>query len=1286
MRKSLLYKTISLILISSLLFQNSALTEVSFYPSSTSATLPLLRYLSLNSHNPFNYFNFLLDPKEIEDTEYLTKEAKKLINYFFLGITLPDESFWVNLQPNQSDRITSSELSKTDLGKILLEQDLLLKKDMANLLHPKNSYGKLFWNKLYSEADKLLGKGKLRRTAINTQNRVWITPEKATVLETEDGVLITEANLKVLLESEYLNLKSKSLKPNYQNQEDLLQELSEDLMKEIIIPEITKKVNEDPKYSPLRQIYYSLILAQWFKRKSARCKVLGAGYGEQNKTIHQSPPTQHQVSPYELSIDKGWTDGLESEVPWKKDLLFQEYLKSYTEGEYKLTETISGLKRMYFSGGIVIDEMFTGSSPVVEIINSLHGLLKKSDINLIPLITKNNPDDIKEKGSSPLFKKIVAVGVMLAITGSLAFFQTKESGYYPIQEIEELISKEDPAVSPKIIEDLKQQHNIPALTKLASEGNERAVETLRDLAYHGNISAKDALKNLNPKVFITEAEGGDGEAVWALRDLTDYGNISALNGLISLAKEGNREAVRALRDLADYGNISALNGLISLVKEGNREAVRALRDLAYHGNISAKDALKNLNPKVFITEAEGGDGEAVRVLRDLAYHGNISAKDALKNLNPKVFITEAEGGDGEAVWALRDLADYGNISAKNTLKNLNPKVFITEAEGGDGEAVWALRDLADYGNISAKNTLKNLNPKVFITEAEGGDGEAVWALRDLTDYGNISALNGLISLAKEGNETAYRELKYITNSMVLDLRRLHLEERISDIELEKRLTEKSFNNHPFILYASYTSQENIGILGRMMLERLRSQAQRQNKDLHSFLKELDPKEIFYRDFILQSAHFNHLPYLLSDLKSLDKIMDYLFRELSPETVKSYSLRLALFTEDVLGDKGFIYQKEFQRYLRELYDKTSGLNQRLIAALLTVYRDKLNYLNPNDISNIAKSQGIKEEASSISYDELFKDSKLVVHIVFADKDAVEGHYLATKQFFQEKGGYKVVFSIENQTLLEKNNIHIVLIKADKEGYDINTHLKEVDIIISRGHAGSEQEVFKPQLPPLESKGKIFFLSACRSATTIGKIASNYPDAFFIGVNSTAFGIRTNGVTHLLLKALSEKISSWEEIRDSIKDRLPETSKDYILPGDPPWRVYNLISSTSSSLTRIDNFASSPVEKTGGIDLSEIELILQDEAFISSLNPVDLKILLAAKALEKDGWNSLSLLRIHEVIGLLKDGIVEDFQNKELLLRVLEQLKTNFFLDSQALQFFYFLQSQKPISELKLSFSH
>ncbi len=104
--------------------------------------------------------------------------------------------------------------------------------------------------------------------------------------------------------------------------------------------------------------------------------------------------------------------------------------------------------------------------------------------------------------------------------------------------------------------------------------------------------------------------------------------------------------------------------------------------------------------------------------------------------------------------------------------------------------------------------------------------------------------------------------------------------------------------------------------------------------------------------------------------------------------------------------------------------------------------------------------------------------------------------------------------------------------------------------------------------------------------------------------------------------------------------------------------------------------------GGIDLSQIELTLKDDKYVSSLNPADIKILRAAKAL-KEEWNSLSLLYIHELMLLLKDNLASDIQNKKLLFQVLQQLQSQKFLDPQAIQFINLIQANKPFSEVKLA---
>ncbi len=331
--------------------------------------LPTLRYLSINPANPHNYFNFLLDVGQDTDngtrnthnaqrTTKLNQEAKKLINYFFLGLTLKEESFWVNLKPTEADRLTSTTLAKTDMGKVLLEQDLLLKKETSLLLHPNHPQGKLFWQALYQQ----IGKEKAKKLKITTSNRVWILPDQTKLLETEDGALITKATMKVLLESEYFDIREASCvkreaQTKYASRDTLhasrdtqyasrntnteIQNISEQLMKQFILPALQEEVNSSAKFAPLRQIYYSLILAQYYRQK----------YPVKTNSSLQEP-TFNKTAPYHKFINQDYTKNLESKFPWSKDALYQEYLKSYQSGEYNVQAKLEGLKRMYVSGGI----------------------------------------------------------------------------------------------------------------------------------------------------------------------------------------------------------------------------------------------------------------------------------------------------------------------------------------------------------------------------------------------------------------------------------------------------------------------------------------------------------------------------------------------------------------------------------------------------------------------------------------------------------------------------------------------------------------------------------------------------------------------------------------------------------------------------------------------------------------------------------------------------------------------------------------------------------------------
>ncbi|MBI4308832.1 MAG: hypothetical protein HY591_00720 [Candidatus Omnitrophica bacterium] len=58
--------------------------------------------------------------------------------------------------------------------------------------------------------------------------------------------------------------------------------LASQIIREVILPEIKREVNEGKNFANLRQMYQALILAIWFKRHFQE-SVLGQDYADQNK-------------------------------------------------------------------------------------------------------------------------------------------------------------------------------------------------------------------------------------------------------------------------------------------------------------------------------------------------------------------------------------------------------------------------------------------------------------------------------------------------------------------------------------------------------------------------------------------------------------------------------------------------------------------------------------------------------------------------------------------------------------------------------------------------------------------------------------------------------------------------------------------------------------------------------------------------------------------------------------------------------------------------------------------
>src|SRR5208283_2771084 len=204
-------------------------------------------------------------------------EANKLIKYFLASLTIPEKDLWVNLSPYEKDRIIPNSFGLTEMGRDLLAEDYMLKQITASLIYPEDGVGKRFWKRIYAEAAKKFGTTNI---PVNTFNKVWILPEKAVVYEKakEETAYVVESKLKVMLEEDYLSILKHECRgrPCVGPQEGRTQgsplqkdinSLGSQIVREIIIPELTREVNEGKNFAQLRQVYNSLILATWYKKK-----------------------------------------------------------------------------------------------------------------------------------------------------------------------------------------------------------------------------------------------------------------------------------------------------------------------------------------------------------------------------------------------------------------------------------------------------------------------------------------------------------------------------------------------------------------------------------------------------------------------------------------------------------------------------------------------------------------------------------------------------------------------------------------------------------------------------------------------------------------------------------------------------------------------------------------------------------------------------------------------------------------------------------------------------------
>lgn len=310
---------------------------------------PTLKGLNIHAENPF-LLDFIVNTgtDKVQGQE-LKAESERLVKFFLAALTIPDKEAWVNLSPYEANRIIPPALSQTEMGKVMLEQDYILKQLSASLTNPDTELGRKYWD----EVNKKSQDASVDSPASSVFTKVWIVPASAEVAEKDGKVYITQSHLKVMMEEDYRSLDSQravgidagapataqtledgrlTLEKNTSVQR-AASNVSTEVFRSIILPKLEEEVNQGKNFAQVRQIYEAAILAVWYKN-ALKESLLGQIYADQAKV-----------------------KGVEVDDPSFKEKVYNQYLEAFKKGVYNIIKEDSlaseeATPRKYFSGGL----------------------------------------------------------------------------------------------------------------------------------------------------------------------------------------------------------------------------------------------------------------------------------------------------------------------------------------------------------------------------------------------------------------------------------------------------------------------------------------------------------------------------------------------------------------------------------------------------------------------------------------------------------------------------------------------------------------------------------------------------------------------------------------------------------------------------------------------------------------------------------------------------------------------------------------------------------------------
>jgi hypothetical protein len=309
---------------------------------------------------------------EVVPADEAPQMEHRLIEYFSTAVAFKDADFWVNLSPFEPHRILPDGLRNTRLGRDFILQDFELKKYVASLVNPSHPLGRDYW---MAVSDRGFEASQLLTRTIRLFQKVWVTPShissyqgkatlefgeafKRNVEDGDDMIVLTSMDLYVRCVADDLALQ-KSWQKHHPGQPlpPTVQKLNEDCLEvfeDMILPEVSRELNEGRRFIPMRQMMGAWTMASFFKT------VFGdrSGYSEY---INTEDPRKMLETRLRCSEGLLEFDRLQEAQPLETpESLYQDYLQLFENGGHRL---VSGqfdedhtplVMKTYFSGGISV--------------------------------------------------------------------------------------------------------------------------------------------------------------------------------------------------------------------------------------------------------------------------------------------------------------------------------------------------------------------------------------------------------------------------------------------------------------------------------------------------------------------------------------------------------------------------------------------------------------------------------------------------------------------------------------------------------------------------------------------------------------------------------------------------------------------------------------------------------------------------------------------------------------------------------------------------------------------